>query len=518
MSRIAESLARKSLFSTLINLLGAVVAYAGIFVISRFMPAAEFTIGLIGFSVSYVGIFLPVGRLGFGTAHVKKVSEGADIGECNGAMLLITAVLTVLMTLIVFASILFWVILLHHGFETPLELQGIWIMLGYTIITGFAVVPATTFGARREVAKAQIGTLAGHIVRVAAIVFIVFSNLSAIDVIWAYFFGGIASAAVTFYYFRGYPVRRPGRSLLREYRKFADPLLLPSLIGMLPVSLSVVIVELFWHLQVAGLFYAGFRITSVFVVLSASVSGLIFPRISELHSRGSMAEIKNSTLVSEHFLSFVLAPISAFLLIYPAGILHVIMSNAFLGASQTLGILAIWLYVSGISGPKNSAIGGMNRPVTLGRISIAGTLFSIAVMVVAIPKSIFGLTLLGLNAGGAAVGLLAGAMLTYYLSHRHANKLAQTGFSSRIVIFIMVAILVYALIYPLTSFLPLLGWEWYDVLLFAGLGGAVYTGVCLVTKMVSIDEIRVIADSFNPFAMRKYVSEELASEFSDGKE
>ena len=251
---MAESLARKSLFTTLINVFGAVVAYAGIFVISRYMPAGEFTIGLIGFTVSYVGIFLPVSRLGFGSAHIKKVSEGADIGECNGAMMLITAVLTGLMTLLVFATVFLWVYLLHHGFETPLELQGIWIMLGYTIVTVFASVPMATFSARREVAKAQIGTFAGHIVRVAAIVFVVFSGFPAIDVIWAYFLGGAASAAVTFYYFRGYPLRRPSKSILREYRKFADPLLLPSLIGMLPVSLSVVLVQFFWHLQVAGLF------------------------------------------------------------------------------------------------------------------------------------------------------------------------------------------------------------------------------------------------------------------------
>ena len=514
---MAESLARKSLFTTLINIFGAVVAYAGIFVISRYMPAGEFTIGLIGFTVSYVGIFLPVSRLGFGSAHIKKVSEGADIGECNGAMMLITAVLTGLMTLLVFATVFLWVYLLHHGFETPLELQGIWIMLGYTIVTVFASVPMATFSARREVAKAQIGTFAGHIVRVAAIVFVVFSGFPAIDVIWAYFLGGVASAAVTFYYFRGYPLRRPGKSILRDYRKFADPLLLPSLIGMLPVSLSVVLVQLFWHLQVAGLFYAGFRITSVFVILGGSVSSVIFPRISELHSSGSGAQIKNSTLKSEYFLSFVLAPVSAFLLVYPKGILHVIMSNSFLGAAGPLGILALWLYVNGIAGPKNSVVGGMNRPRTLGWISIASTLVSIAVMVIAIPGSIFSIRLLGLGADGAAFGLLAGAIVTYFLSHRHADKLAGTGFSFKVIVFIIEAIAAYALIYPLTYALPLSLWEWYDVLLFAGLGVLAYVGLGIVTRMVGFGDIKVLIESFNPVAMRRYVSEELKSEFTDGK-
>ncbi len=513
---MAESLARKSLFTTLINIFGAVIAYAGIFLIAR-TPAGDFTIGLIGFSVSYVGIFLPVSKLGFITAHTKKISEGADIGECNGAMMLITAVLTSLMTLLVFGSIFFWVILLHHGFQTPLELQGIWIMLAYTIITVLASVPMTTFSARREVAKGQIGTLAGHVVRVAAIVFVVFSRLTPIDIIWTYLLGGIASAAVTFYYFRGYPLRRPSRSMIREYRKFADPLLIPSLIGMLPLSLSVVLVQLFWHLQVAGLFYAGYRITSVFVILGGSVSSVIFPKISELHSSGNGAQIKDSTLMSEYFLSFVLAPVSAFLLVYPYGILHVIMSDQFLGASQALGILALWLYVSGIAGPKNSVVGGMNRPRTLGRISIISTVLSIAAMIIAIPNSLFGIPLLGLNAGGAAVGLLVGAIATYYLSHRHAEKLAGTGFSPKVIVFMIEAIMAYAIVYPLSYLLPLYLWKWYDVLLFAGLGGAVYTGIGLVTGMVSMKDIMVIVDSFNPLAMHRYVSDELSSEFQEEK-
>lgn len=514
---MAESLARKSLFTTLINLLGAVIAYAGIFVISRYMSTAEFTIGLIGFTVSYVGLFLPVSKLGFSTAHIKKVSEGADIGQCNGAMMLITLALTGLMSLLVFASILVWVILLHHGFETPLELQGIWIMLLYTVITVITSVPMATFSARREVAKAQIGTFVGHIVRVAAIVFVVFSSLSSIDVIWAYLLGGIASMAATFYYFRGYPLSKPSRSMISEYVKFSRPLLIPSFIGMLPVSLSVVLVQLFWHLQVAGLFYASFRITSVFVILGGSVASVIFPRISELHSRGSGAMIKDSALKSEYFLSFVLAPVSAFLFVYPSGILHVIMSNKFLGASESLAILALWLYVSGIASPKNSVVGGMNRPGILGFISIAGTIISISVMIVAIPGSIFGFRLLGLGADGAAIALLAGAMLTYYLSHHHADRLAGTGFSWTIIVFMIEAAAAYALIYPLTFVLPLSLWAWYDLLLFAGLGGLVYVGISLATGFVGIEDIRVLIESFNPLAMGKYVSEELKSEFSDGR-
>ena len=514
---MVESLARKSFFSTLINLIGAVVAYLGIFTVSRFMPSGEFTIGLIGFTVSYVGVYLPLSKLGFQGAHIKKVSEGADIGECNGAFLFITTILTALMTAFVFGTVFFWIYILHKGFETPLEVQGIWIMLAYSVINSFAGIPASTFSARREVVKSQIGTFVGHIVRVAAIVFVVFSRLSPIDVVWTYLIGGVASAAVTFYYFRGYPIRKPSRRIIHEYRKFADPLLLPSLIGLLPTSISVVLVELFWHLYGAGLFYAGYRITSVFVVLGGSVSSVIFPRISELHSLGKHVQIRESTRSSEYFLSFVLAPVSAFMLFFPEGILHVIMSNAFIGASGSLSILALWLYVSSISGPKSSLITGMNRPRISGQITLLSTAVSIGLMVIAIPDRIASIPLLGLGPAGGGVGLLGGAIVIYALSHHHARKLANTHFDPSVVYFLLAASLSYALLIPLTYVLPMLHWAWYDGLIFAIAGILIYLAFSLALKIISPDDLRIYLDAVNPLAMRRYVMEELNSEYNESR-
>ncbi len=511
---MAESLARKSFFSTLINLVGAVIAYVGILTISKYMgSSAVFTIGLIGFTSSYVGVYLPVSRLGFQTAHIKKVSEGADLGQCNGSFLLITALLTGLMSFLVFGTIFFWIYVLGKGFESPLEVQGIWIMLAYTIISTLATVPASTFNARRETVKAQIGTFAGHIVRVIAIIFVVFSKLSPIDVIWTYLLGGVASTAVTFYYFRGYPVSKPSKELIREYRKFADPLLIPSLIGLLPTSLSVVLVELFWHLAGAGQFYASYRIASVFVVLGGSVTSVVFPRISELHSMGKHLQIRESTLTSEYFLSFVLAPLSLFMVFFPIGILHVILSNHFYGAATPLAILAVWLYVTSISGPKNSVITGMNRPKISAWITIVSTLVSLAVMVVAIPVSIFGIPLPGIGPAGAALGLLAGAVVLYAMSQYHSKKLADTHFDFSVVYFFIIAVISDLMVMPLTLLIPLQQWRWYDAVFFALVSGAVYLVLCLLSRIASIEDLKVYIDALNPLAMHRYVSDELSSDF-----
>ena len=281
-----ESLARKSLLSTVMNLLGAVIAYAGFFFIARLWPggpvAGETIIGLITFSTGYVSVFLPVSRLGFATAHTKKVSEGADLAECNGAFMLITAVLSLAMVATVFASLFLWVYLFHRGFQSQNEVAAIWIMLGYTVLVAVSGIPVTTFNARREIMKGQLGTFMGHIVRVTAIIVVVVASLASLDIIWAYFLGALASLITSIVYFRNYPIKWPSKSIIGECRKVADALYFASLISPLPISLAPVLIELFWYsdFSATGYFGSAYRIVVVLATLGTSVGSVNFPKLS----------------------------------------------------------------------------------------------------------------------------------------------------------------------------------------------------------------------------------------------
>jgi len=505
-----ESLAQKSSLTTFANVIGAIIAYIGFFVIARYMPSGEQVIGLVGFSTSYLAVFLPVTKLGFSTAHTKKVSEGRDIGECNGAYLLITSILIVVMTVLVFASIALWSLLIKKGFSSPDELQSLWIIFGYTIITALSTVPVTTFNAKREVAKGQVGVFLGHVVRVSAIVFVVFSGLGALDIIWAYFLGGLASAAASFYYFRSYPVRWPSRKLLSEYRRFAGPLLIPSLLSPQPVSMAAVFVQLFWNLQQAGYYYSSYRIVSVFVVLGGSVAIVIFPKISELHSEGKSLEIISHAADAERLLAFVLSPVAVFMMVYASGVIHILLSNSFLGAVPTTIVLAIWLYIASISTVKSNLIPATDRPRLSGRIATVSALFSLALMIILIPPSLKGVKLFALSSLGAAIALTGGAVATFVLSNHYSNKLAGTRFEWRIILFPVLALISDIIVIPLTDVFPTLAWKWYTGLLFILLSSGIYLLISLLMRAVHREDIRLLLNALNPFSMHRYVADELA--------
>lgn len=517
-----ESLTRKSLFGTIMNVLGAIIAYVGFFFIARMLPDNQgaYTIGLIAFSTGYVATFLPVSKLGYVTAHVKKVSEGADEGECNGAFMLITAALTVLMVLIVAGSIFLWTLVLHRGFESAVELDAIWIMLGYTVVTTVSNVPVTTFNAKREVVKGQIGTFVGHVVRVGAIVIIVMSRLAVIDIIWAYFLGALASLLVSFYYFGHNPLKRPGSGILGEYRKFARPLLFTSILAPLPVALAPVIVQYFSVLgsSASGLLYTGYfgssyRLVAVFAAISVSVSSVIFPKLSELHSKGRFTEIESGTRTSEKLLAFILAPITLFVAVYPVGVIIVLLKGAFLPAVLSLIILSVYIYVSGVSAPKISLLPALNEPRLYGGITAMGSILSIVLMLVFVPSSLFGIKLPGLKDYGAAAALLAGALFTYVVTHHFSRRIAGTRFQFRVILFPVLALLSCLLLLPITAAFPEMHWTWYTALSFAIGTVLLYLLLSLVTRMIKWQEIMLLYDSLNPFAMHKYVRSELIQRY-----
>jgi|GEM_PF-4782583 O-antigen/teichoic acid export membrane protein len=511
---MAESLSRKSLFITVMNLLGAIIAYLGFFVIARYMPQGEQVIGLVTFSTGYLSVFLPISRLGFPQAHTKKVSEGSDLAVCNGAFLIITVLLTLLMSAVVIATIIIWVYLLHRGFETKEELDAIWIMFGYNIVISFANVPITTFSARREMVKSQLGTFAGHIARVVAIVFVVFSGLSGLDIVWAYFIGGAASLAASLYLLSGYPFRWPHRAMLSDYYRFSRPLVVPTILATLPLGLAPVLIQYYWHLIYTGYFGSAYRIVAVFIVLGQSVASVIFPKISELHSQGSFSEIRMHTMEAEKLLAFILAPLSFFLLIYSPGIIHVLLKNTFLGAVSSLWALSLWLYVTGISQPKSNLIPAMNRPSISGMITSVSSIVSVVLMLFLIPRDLFGFRLPGLADFGASLALLAGAVVSYGISNYYSNRISGTRFSFAIIIFPAIAVLSCLAVFPLTYVFGQLNWVWYIGLLFVFLIAAIYLLICLLSRAIEPGEIKLILDALNPLEMRTYVSSELSSRYN----
>jgi len=65
--------------------------------------------------MGFVGLFNFIADLGFSSAHVKRISEGKDLGECIGTFATIKILLTVIMVALVIGGIAIWKYVLYKN-------------------------------------------------------------------------------------------------------------------------------------------------------------------------------------------------------------------------------------------------------------------------------------------------------------------------------------------------------------------------------------------------------------------
>ena len=99
-------IARKSALIILIQLLNGLIGFVGLKFIALYMQPWEY--GVVGFAYGFVALFSIFGDLGFGAAHVKRISEGKDEGTCTATFAGIKLILTGILASAAILSIFIW--------------------------------------------------------------------------------------------------------------------------------------------------------------------------------------------------------------------------------------------------------------------------------------------------------------------------------------------------------------------------------------------------------------------------
>ena len=84
----------------------AIIGWIALLLVARKMGASA--IGEFSFALSLVGSFTFIAFFGFKMAHVKRISEGLDLGKCIGTFLSIRLFLISVMLLTFIFSYWFW--------------------------------------------------------------------------------------------------------------------------------------------------------------------------------------------------------------------------------------------------------------------------------------------------------------------------------------------------------------------------------------------------------------------------
>lgn len=502
--------ARKSLLIMSANLFDGLLAYIALFFISRDMGPEAY--GIIGFAMGFVGLFTILTELGFNPAHMKRVSEGKDMGTCIGTYLSSKLVFILFFTSIVVFVVIIWKFVFGRGFESPTHELAIYIILGYYAVNSIGTFFYYTYFATKEIAKAQIPLVMGAVARTIAIIFVALSGLGALALAWAYVFGEVIFLFVSFLFFKGFPVKKPTKECFKNYYVFAMPLILVGVSYTIIINADKVLIQLFWTSEDVGYYFASFRIVQFLLVAAAAVGTLLLPTISSYHSNEDIESIKKTVFLSERYISMLIFPTVIGIVVLAEPTVRILLSASFYPAVPILMVLPFFVIFEALTQPYLYEVIGMNKPTLARNRILIIVCISLLLDLILIPKDInsLGIKLFGLGALGASIAMVIGYTAGFIYCRYVAWKLAKNPFNFRIFLHLLSALIMGILLYELLKFVPIE--RWYVLLGYTILGLGIYLFILFLLKEFTRKDFNFVLDLLNLKKMWKYIRDEIKTE------
>lgn len=537
---MGEMIGRKSALIVSSHLISNVLAWISLVILAKMWGVfATEALGIIGFALSFISLFNIVTNLGFNSAHIKRISEGKELGGCLGTYATIKVILVSLMLLLVFCFIFIWKNVLNKEFYDATTESVIIVMLVYTALIELRYIALKTFKGTKEAAKLQITDIFLNIFKVPLTILVVLAGVSisggssippAIDwpvflqpiqrfladhalgsLAMTYVFGALGSFFVGLWLLRKYPWKKPSWKYFKNYFVFALPMSLMAILAVVTTNISKVIIGFYWTSIEVGYYFSMERILLFVTILSTSVSYILFPTISGYHSSKKYDAIKNKVHLSIRYISMVMVPPIILIIIFARSFISIFLSDAFLPATYVLIFLLIWAFISGITIPYSNSISGMNKPNITAIIGVSVCLTAIIFNFLLVPKDGL-LSSFGINgAVGAAVATTLSVTVNFIGSGLVARKLAgikifQTHTPKHFLAGLIMGFLLYSIAFQ-TDLFPII--RWYHLFFFAALGLSVYLSVLYLLKEFKKDDFYFFFDIIDPKKMISYISDEL---------
>lgn len=504
-------IARKSVLIITTKILDGGLGYLGLFFIARYMDPADY--GIISFAMGFVTLFTIFTDLGFPSAHIKRISEGKDLGTCIGTFISIRVFLIIATLSMIFGSIYFWTNIMGRGFETTQHLNAIYIIVVFWLMNQLMQTFSKTFQAKKEIAKFQLPFILNGIVRTAAILFVALSGYGVYALAFTYVAGELAHLIFTLIFFRGYPIKKPDKSYIKNYSVFAFPMAISSASLILMKNIDKVLIQLFWNASDVGYYFAAFRLSNFITLFTSAIGLLIFPTYSKLHVEKNFSKMKKLTYDSERHLSIIVFPM-VFGLIILAEPTAFIMLSGWMPAIPLLRIMPLFVLFASLSIPYSSQFNGMNKPEINRNRVVLMVVFNVLLNFLLIPKDIQmlgGIKLAGLGAEGAAIATVISFVVGFIYTRIMSYKLIGEKGNIRVLLHAFSAGLMTASLYIILyyyNFITLIT-RWYHLLFFSVLGLGIYLGFLILLKEFTKEDFKLYLDVLNIKKMLQYIKEEL---------
>ena len=485
------------------NVISAIFGYVGLFFILRYIGTADW--GFVGAGIGFVGVLSLFSDLGYSTAHTIKISEGEDIGVCNGTFLSVKLVLGLLFVVLTVGFLEVWTKVLHNGFQSPVEYWIILSLIPYFFFKNFIGFTNTYFSATMKSMRNSIPPLIEAVLRNSIFILIAliikFSSSSSPDYMSALYLSATYSFTYTVYFivslFMGRPwkISRPTRSMLKAYTILALPLVLVSSVGAINGNIDKVVIQFFWQANATSAFFSSQQISAVITTLASSLSMFFLPLLIRRGKHVGKEEHNRSIYEFENMISLYILPFVVVLIVLAPYVMNIFNAN-YLLYSGMLSFLAFRAYLAAINSPYTSAIASRSKTGTIAKIDTAMVLLNIALIVILVPPKIFGFSGFSLGWIGAPVAMVAATLVSAVIYRVVVARLETVKINLYLFRHAVPALAQVALIFLVMHFVTPKDILILGPLVLISLG--VYFLVAILMKETSFELLLEIAKNFNP--------------------
>lgn len=526
-------IARKSLLIAISQFITRLLGWIGLVILAKlwggFAPEA---LGVIGFAMAFIGVFSVIADLGFGQAHIKRISEGKDLGACIGTFAAIKISLIAVMVLTIFLALYVLEHVFHQGITDATTFSVVMVFLLYYVLLNIQYIPTYTFNGRGEIAKMQLTTMCENFIKVPTTILVAVAGVSmaglAAAVTWpgflqplqqylathplgslamTYTLGIFSTVVVGMWLLRKYPIKKPDRVLAKSYFRFAVPILLISIISTLSINIDKLMIGFFWTSVEVGYYFSLQQILQIILILSFSFNIVLFPAYSEFHAQKNFGKINTTTHLAERYISMVIIPPIIFIILFVQPVISIMLNSAFLPAASTLSVLTIYALLTSFMAPYSSLMSGLDKPSITAKIGLAMCSANIVLNYAFIPKDGV-LSILGINGPtGAAVATTLSALVGYVSMKIMAKKMTGIAiFQTHTPRHILAGLIMGGALYYIGSlFLTI---RWYHLVLFSAIGLLLYCTLLFVLKEFTKKDLLFFLDLVHPKQMVNYIKKE----------
>ena len=504
----------KVTFSIFSKFLNQGIGYVALFFVARYMGPEP--LGIVAFGMAYIALFQNFADLGFGDAHIKRVSEGRDLGICHGTLFTVKFFLNILLVGVVLSTIFFSKYILHHEFISKTHEQVIYVLLGYFVLGNFSIMIGTTFAARKEVVKGNISYTAGALGSSLFKIFVALTGLGAVYLAGANVINVLIIFLIHLYFLKGYPIKKPTKEYFKLYASFAFPIMFINFLSNYSENIDKVLIQAFWSSKDVGLYAAGKQITYLFSFLTSITSVLLFPTISAYYAKGDLNAIRNVSAKTERYLSLILLPIMAFMFVFSRPITLLLLGHKFeILTPQIITILTFAVYFEAITSNYISQITGTNHVRLAVKITIVLLSFNILLHLILIPDHFLGISLFGLGARGATYATLTSAIISGFVYRFFAFRITGAKTNKSILWHVLGGILMVLSMTVLSKFFP--HFNWYYLIIFGLAGLVIYLGTLFILKELTLIDIHYFLNNLNPKHVGGYAIKEIKEGYNENK-